>query len=89
MGVGVYDPQCGLKLFQYDIAHILLSRIETSEFEFHCEVIVKALTLGLTIKEIPIIWEHDYGSKVRILHDIVAMGGDLLSVWYKNKIVNC
>jgi dolichyl-phosphate beta-glucosyltransferase len=87
-GAGVYDPQCGLKLFEYDIARILLNQIETSGFAFDCEVIVKALSLGLTIKEVPILWEHDYGSKLRIIHDVRAMGSDLLSVWYKNKILN-
>jgi hypothetical protein len=52
-----------------------------------CKVIVK-VSLGLFIEEIQIIREHDYGSKVRILDKIVKMDTHLLSVGYKNKILN-
>jgi glycosyltransferase involved in cell wall biosynthesis len=84
--VPVYDPQCGLKLFKSHAAHTLLSQTETNGFAFDCEVLVKASRLGLTIKEVPIIWKHRYGSKVSLLHEIAVMAKDLLSVWYKDKV---
>jgi glycosyltransferase involved in cell wall biosynthesis len=84
--VSVYDPQCGLKLFKSRAAHILLSQTQTSGFAFDCEVLVKASKLGLRIKEVPIIWRHSYGSKVSLLHEIMTMAKDLLSVWYKDKV---
>ena len=84
--VSVYDPQCGLKLFKSPAAHILLSHTETNGFAFDCEVLVKASRLGLTIKEVPIIWKHHYGSKVCLLHEITTMAKDLLSMWYKDKV---
>jgi glycosyltransferase involved in cell wall biosynthesis len=86
-GVGVYDPQCGLKLFTSHAARVLLTQVETSGFAFDCEVIVKGLKIGLTMKEVPIIWKHDYGSKVRILREIIVMGKDLLHVWFKTKVI--
>ena len=85
-GVTVHDPQCGLKLFNSNIAQSLLTQIETNGFAFDCEVIAKASNLGFTIKEVPIIWKHHYGSKVSILPEIMKMGKDLLSVWYRTKI---
>jgi glycosyltransferase involved in cell wall biosynthesis len=84
--VPVYDPQCGLKLFKSHAAHTLLSQTETNGFAFDCEVLVKASRLGLTIKEVPIIWKHRYGSKVSLLREIVVMAKDLLSVWHKDKV---
>jgi glycosyltransferase involved in cell wall biosynthesis len=84
--VPVYDPQCGLKLFKSHVAHTLLSQTETNGFAFDCEVLVKASRLGLTIKEVPIIWKHCYGSTVSMLHEIVIMGKDLMSVWYRTKV---
>lgn len=83
----VYDPQCGLKLFKSRAAHDLLSQIETNGFAFDCELLVNAPSLGLTTKEVPIIWEHCYGSKVSLLHEIMEMGKDLLSVWYRHKVL--
>jgi len=84
--VSVYDPQCGLKLFKSNAAHKLLSQTQTGGFAFDCEVLVKASRLGLTIKEVPIIWRHSYGSKVSLLHEIVTMAKDLLLVWYNDKV---
>jgi dolichyl-phosphate beta-glucosyltransferase len=84
--VSVYDPQCGLKLFKCHPAHTLFSQTETDGFAFDCEVLVKASKLGLTIKEVPIIWKHSYGSKVSLLHEIVVMAKDLLLVWFKDKV---
>ena len=85
-GVGVHDPQCGLKLFKFEAANILLSQIQTNGFAFDCEVIVKAVNSGLSVKEVPIIWKHDYGSKVKVLREILIMGKDLLRVWFKTKV---
>jgi glycosyltransferase involved in cell wall biosynthesis len=84
-GITIYDPQCGLKLFKMSIAQDLLSQIETNGFAFDCEVIAKASSLGFSIKEVPIIWEHQYGSKVSILPEIMKMARDLFIVWYKTK----
>jgi len=86
-GIGVHDPQCGLKLFKFESANTLLSQIQTSGFAFDCEVIVKAVNSGLRIKEVPIIWKHDNGSKVKILREIIKMGKDLLSVWFKANVI--
>jgi hypothetical protein len=73
-------------LFKSNIAQILLTQIYTNGFAFDCEVLVKASSLGFTIKEVPVIWEHKYGSKVSMLHEIAVMGKDLFSVWYRSKI---
>ena len=85
-GVTVYDPQCGLKLFKSNVAQKLLTQIGTSGFAFDCEVIARASSLRMTVKEVPILWEHQYGSKVSILPEIMKMAKDLMLVWYKIKI---
>lgn len=81
--VSVYDPQCGLKLFKLSSVHNVLSEIATDGFAFDCELLVKASKIGLKIKEVPIIWNHSYGSKVSLFHEIVTMAKDLLKTWYK------
>lgn len=84
-GVPIHDTQCGLKMFKSNIAHTLLTQIYTNGFAFDCEVLVKASSLGFTVKEVPVIWEHKYGSKVSMLHEIAVMSKDLFSVWYRSK----
>lgn len=84
--VTVHDTQCGIKMFKSNIAQTLLTQIYTNGFAFDCEVLVKASQLGFTVKEVPVIWEHKYGSKVSMLHEIGVMSKDLLSVWYRTQI---
>lgn len=81
--IPIYDPQCGLKLFRSEIIPKLFNGIDISGFAFDSEVIVKASSLGLKLEEIPINWSHGGSSKLSILTEIVSMGLDLLSIWYK------
>jgi glycosyltransferase involved in cell wall biosynthesis len=84
--VEIHDPQCGFKLFRSGAAHNLFAQTETHGFAFDSELLVKASTSGMTIKEVPIIWEHDSDSKVGTLREIRTMGRDLLSLWYRLKL---
>jgi len=79
----IYDPQCGFKVFKRDATVILFPEIHTIGFAFDSEVIVKAFSLGLKVKEVPIIWNHDTASKISVFHQMKAMGEDLLSIWFE------
>ena len=79
----IYDPQCGFKLFKKEIIQPLFWEINTTGFAFDSEIIVKAFSIGLKVKETPIIWRHDSASKISVLHQIRAMSEDLLSIWFE------
>ena len=49
--------------------------------------LVIATAVGLRIKEIPINWIHDKGSKIDILKQIAVMGVDLLLIWKKARSI--
>lgn len=85
--IPIYDPQCGFKLFKKEIVQKLFNEIKTTGFAFDSEVVVKAFSLGLKVKEIPIIWSHDAASKINVTHQIQAMGQDLLSIWYESHML--
>ena len=85
--IGVYDPQCGYKLFRSDVAIAIVTQTTTNGFAFDCELLIKASNSGMSIKEVPIIWKHCYGSGVNLLRDIKAMGSDLFLIWYKTKLL--
>jgi glycosyltransferase AglD len=79
----IYDPQCGFKLFRKDIIPVLFKEINTTGFAFDSELVVKAICLGLRVKEIPIVWNHHAASKISVLHQMREMQRDLLSIWYE------
>ncbi|RLI11686.1 hypothetical protein DRO35_04635 [Candidatus Bathyarchaeota archaeon] len=78
--IQIHDTQCGVKGFKKKVFSII-GPIQFSNFIFDVEVIVKALTCGLRVKEIPIYWSSKTGSKVRVLRDAVLMFNGLMNIW--------
>ena len=85
--IPIYDTQCGFKLFRRDIVNKLFSGLHITGFAFDSEVIVKSYILGLRLKEIPIIWNHDNASKINIIKQVREMSRDLLSIWYETHLL--
>jgi len=77
---GVEDTQCGFKLFRGPVAHDLFSRMRMSGFSFDVEVLLMAQRQGYTIREVPINWVHQPGSKVRVVRDSLRMAADLVVI---------
>jgi glycosyltransferase involved in cell wall biosynthesis len=75
------DLQCGFKLFKRDSILKILSSIKTNGFAFDTEFLVKSSLYGLKIKEEPIIWQHDYGSKLNVYKAVFHMSKDLILIW--------
>jgi dolichyl-phosphate beta-glucosyltransferase len=61
---GLSDTQCGFKLFTADAAEAVFSRQQLHGFAFDVEVLMLAHKLGYGIKEAPVRWVNDPGSKV-------------------------
>jgi len=78
----VRDPQCGFKLFKKDLIPRLFGELSTMGFAFDTELIVRAFSQNLSIKEIPIVWVHGKSSKLNLLAEIRKMAVDLFSIWY-------
>lgn len=75
---GIQDTQCGFKLFRLDAARDIFKRCKTDGFGFDFESLMIARDLGYEIKEIPIRWRHQEGSKVSVLRDGTRMLSDLV-----------
>ena len=77
----VQNPQCGFKLFRSHALKEIFSLVKTDGFAFDSEILVWAHKLGFRIKEVPINWTHQNGSKVLPPVQIIAMTKDLVSIW--------
>lgn len=77
---GIDDTQCGFKMFTAKAAHEVFTRCKLDGFSFDFEALMIARDLGLTIKEIPIRWSHQEGSKVVLLRDGPRMLRDLVKL---------
>jgi glycosyltransferase involved in cell wall biosynthesis len=77
---GLQDTQCGFKCFRAAAAEDLFPRQTIHGWTFDVEILFLARQRGYRIVEVPIRWVHIPGSRVRILHDSVAMFLDLLRI---------
>ncbi|HIE09306.1 MAG TPA: glycosyltransferase family 2 protein [Armatimonadetes bacterium] len=77
---GIWDTQCGFKLFTARAAEGVFRRITLEGFGFDFEALYVAKKLGFKIKEVPVLWLHSPKTKVKVLRDGLRMGVDVLKV---------
>jgi len=77
---GIYDTQCGFKLFDQRAGKNIFANVKLNRFGFDFEVLVIARHLGYTFKEVGIDWYNDMESKVRTGREALRTLRDLLRV---------
>lgn len=82
---GIDDTQCGFKMFSQKSAEDIFSRCKFDGFSFDFEALMIARDLEYRIKEIPIRWSHQEGSKVSMLRDGPRMLWDLVKLRCRGK----
>jgi dolichyl-phosphate beta-glucosyltransferase len=82
---GVEDTQCGFKCFRGEVAPELFQQQTIDGFAFDVEILFLAYKSGMIIKEVGIDWYYRDQSKVRQIHDSVAMTRDLLKIRWQYK----
>ena len=75
---GIHDTQCGFKLFRGDVAREVFEKCFLTSWGFDVEVLYLARRLGYTIAEIPVIWSHAEGSKIRPIRAGVQLVFDII-----------
>lgn len=63
---GIYDTQCGFKLFKTSVAKEVFKEIKLKGFTYDVEVLILARIKGFKFKEVPVEWYHEEESKVKI-----------------------
>jgi dolichyl-phosphate beta-glucosyltransferase len=79
-GLPYRDTQCGFKLFRMSSCRPIFEAQRIDNYSFDVEVLFIARKWGLDAREVPVVWRHSPGSKVRFLTDAPKMFGDLLRI---------
>ena len=61
---GIWDTQCGFKLFRADVAHEVFAQLTTDGFGYDPEVLYRAKKRGVRIAEVPVVWRNSAPTKV-------------------------
>lgn len=79
-GVPVSDFTCGFKCFSKKSTQIIFSKQRINRWGFDAEVLFLSKLYGFSIKEVPVVWKNDSGSKVRFPQDIITSCFDLFRI---------
>ena len=77
---GVYDTQCGFKLFRMDVMRAVFERQRITRFAFDVELIRRVSAAGGEVVEVPVEWKGGTRSSLRVLRDAPRMLWDLLRI---------
>lgn len=77
---GVQDTQCGFKCFREEVAKAVFPLQTLNSMSFDTEVLFIAHKLGYQVREVPIDWHFNPGSRVRLIQDSMRMGLDLMKI---------
>jgi dolichyl-phosphate beta-glucosyltransferase len=76
-GLPFWDTQCGFKAFRMSVCRPLVEAATVDRFGFDVELLYLAYRAGLEMKEIPVRWDHNEGSKVSVMSDSFKMVGEV------------
>lgn len=76
-GMPFWDTQCGFKAFRMSVCRPLVEAATVDRFGFDVELLYLAFRAGLRLKEVPVRWDHNEGSKISLMSDSFKMVGEV------------
>jgi len=80
---GLWDTQCGFKLFRGDLARSVFAELRTDGFGYDPEVLFRAKRRGEKIAEVPVVWRHSAPTKVAALRHSLDMFRDVVRTRFR------
>jgi len=80
MGLPFADTQCGFKAYRRAPLRPIFRSQRIRGFGFDVEILYLARKRGLRLREVPVLWAHAEGTKVRLGRDAWRMALDLLRI---------
>lgn len=75
LGLSVRDTQCGFKMFRQEVAAKLFPQMRETGYYFDLELLILADRYGYRVKEVPINWADQPGSRMSFAREIGHMIG--------------
>jgi glycosyltransferase involved in cell wall biosynthesis len=85
-GLPFKDTQCGFKAFRREALLPVFRLMRVERFGFDPEMLYIARKFGLRLLEVPVVWNHSEGSKVRFVRDSSRMLLDLATIRINHRL---
>jgi dolichyl-phosphate beta-glucosyltransferase len=81
---GIWDTQCGFKLFRADVAHEAFAGLTTDGFGYDPEVLYRVKKKGVKIAEVPVVWRNSAPTKVSPIKSSLDMFRHVLRIRFSS-----
>src|SRR5581483_125877 len=81
---GLWDTQCGFKLFRGDLARSVFAELRTDGFGYDPEALFRAKRRGEKIAEVPVVWRHSAPTKVAPFRHSLDMFQDVVRTRFRS-----
>ena len=81
---GIWDTQCGFKLFRADVAHYAFAGLTTDGFGYDPEVLYLAKQRGVRIEEVPVVWRNSAPTTVSPIKSSLDMFRHVLRIRFRS-----
>jgi dolichyl-phosphate beta-glucosyltransferase len=78
-----WDSQCGFKAVRTSVGREAFEQMANPGFAYDVEFLIRAKQLGAKIVEIPVQWQYNKDSSMRLSRDIFGMFRELLSIFFQ------
>jgi dolichyl-phosphate beta-glucosyltransferase len=83
---GIWDTQCGFKLFRGDVAREVFAGLTTDGFGYDPEVLYLAKKKGVRVAEVPVVWRNSAPTKVSAVRSSLDMFRHVVSVRFRSRL---
>ena len=80
---GIKDTQCGFKMFSERAAKEIFPLQTMERWSFDMELVAIAKKHGYKIKEVPVTWEEQAGSRLRAVKTAIRSLRDVFVIWWR------
>jgi len=80
---GLWDTQCGFKLFRAQVGKDAFAALSTDGFGYDPEVLYRAKKKGVKIAEVPVVWRNSAPTKVSAVSSSLDMLKHVLRVRFR------
>ncbi|MFZ3262928.1 MAG: dolichyl-phosphate beta-glucosyltransferase [Terriglobales bacterium] len=80
LGLNFADTQCGFKAFRRQAAQRIFPLQKIERWGFDPEILFLARRMGLTVKEVPVLWAHSEGTRLHPFRDGLRMFLEVLRI---------
>jgi dolichyl-phosphate beta-glucosyltransferase len=82
---GIWDTQCGFKLFRGDVAREVFEGLTTDGFGYDPEVLYLAKKKGVRITEVPVVWRNSAPTKVSAIRSSLDMFRHVVRIRFRHR----